>query len=124
MRSPRIDAAGERARRIHGDDPDGLFFGAIVARQAIYQRALAGARRAGDSYAIRASGVRKKLAQNFFGFALAIFDGGNGARNRAHVSRAHLLGPVFDGHSHSNVNCSRGMVSLERLEPMSAGAKS
>jgi hypothetical protein len=35
-----------------------------------------------------------------------------------------LLGPVFDGHSHSKVNCSLGMVSLERLEPMSTGAKS
>ncbi|MGA7853711.1 MAG: hypothetical protein WCA15_10320, partial [Candidatus Acidiferrales bacterium] len=62
--------------------------------------------------AVRFAGVREKLAQDFFGLRLAIFDCRDRARNRADVSCAHLLGPVFDGDGHGLVKYGLGMVTL------------
>src|ERR1700756_1742012 len=78
-----------------------------MARPPIDQRALAGARRAGDTYEICVAGIGEHLAQNFFRFGGAIFNRGNGARNRADVASPPLFCPVFDGNGHSAGDNSR-----------------
>ena len=88
-------SAGERARGIDGDDADRLVLAAIVSREAVDQRALARSRSAGDPDAIGAPGVGKKLAQDFLGFARAIFDRGNGARKRARHRPRESAPPNF-----------------------------
>ena len=93
-------AAGERAGGVDGDDADRFLLGAIVGRQAVHQRALAGARRAGDADAIGASGVGKKLLQELFGLGRTIFDRGHGPRKGPNVAGANLRGPLFDGRRH------------------------
>ena len=57
-------AAGVRAGRIDRDDADGLARSAELRDQAIDQRALAGAGRAGDAGEIGAAGVREHLAHH------------------------------------------------------------
>src|ERR1700722_2831650 len=88
-------AAREWTRRVHRDDADRLLLAAIMAGQAIYERALARARRAGDTDQIRIARVREHLAEDFFRFGRAIFNRGDGTRNRADVSPPHPLCPSF-----------------------------
>src|ERR1700748_266085 len=110
-------AAGEWARWVDRYDADGLIFAAIMAGQAIYERALARARRAGDTDQIRIARVREHLAEDFFRFGRAIFNRGDGTRNRADVARPHLLCPVFDGNGHLAEDNSRtsGNYFLPRI---------
>src|ERR1700727_2678989 len=93
-------AAREWTRGVHRDDADGLLLAAIMAGHAIYERALARARRAGDTDQIRIARVREHLAEDFFRFARTVFNRGNGSRNRTHIASPHLFCPVFDGDSH------------------------
>ena len=93
-------AAGKWARRINRNDPNALFFAAIMRCQPVNPRALASPGRAGNSDAVGISGMREKRPQNLFRLRIAIFYGRNRPRNRPDVSRAHLLGPSFDGCDH------------------------
>src|SRR5579864_4664117 len=88
-------AARKRARRIDGDHAHTLLLGAIESRHAIHQSALPRSRRAGDSNQIGIPCSRKKLTEEFLRFGSAIFDRRDRARNRAHVSRAHLFRPFL-----------------------------
>src|SRR5580704_16895712 len=110
-------AAGEWARRVHCNDADRFLLAAIMPGHTIDKRALA--RPWSTRYAdkIRVDGVGKQLAQNLFRFARAIFNRGNGAGNRTHITRANLLSPVFDGNGHSVGDNSRtsGNYFLPRI---------
>src|SRR5580704_16404672 len=110
-------AAGEWARRVHCNDADGLILAAIMAGQAIDERALARSGRTGDADQICVSCIGKNLAQNLFRFARAIFNRGDSTRNRTDVASAHLLCPVFDGNGHSAEDDSRtsGNYFLPRI---------
>src|SRR3989442_1058240 len=93
-------AAGERAGGIDGDDADSLLLLPVEGRQAIHQRALARTGSPSDAGQIGLSGRRKKASQDLDGSRVAVFDGGNGARDRADVTGANLVGPVVNSDGH------------------------
>ena len=88
-------SASEWTRGIHGDDTDGFLLAAIMAGEAIHQRALARSRRAGDADAVRIAGVREKLAQDFFGLRLERFSIAETAREIARTSPARTCSAQF-----------------------------
>ena len=85
-------AAGERAGRIDRDHTDGFGGLARFGRQAIDQRALAGAGRPGDADQVGAAGVRKDVADQRGRAGGFVFDQRDGAGHRPRVAGAHALG--------------------------------
>ena len=86
-------AAGERAGRIDGEDADRLAAGANSVDQPIDERALAGARRAGDADQVRAAGAADRCrgpASRAGG--RFVFDQRDRARDRARIAGEHALG--------------------------------
>src|SRR5947209_11852971 len=82
----------------------------------IHQRAFARARRARHADEIGAAGEGKKFAQQILGARIGIFDGGDGARNRARIPRAHLGGPIGDALRHwQGFDCSAKRTSIDAL---------
>jgi len=105
-RSARVGAGG-----IHGDDAYAILSLAVISGKAIHQCALARPRRSGDTGEICLPGVRKKFAQEMFRFRRMVFDGGDGARNGAHLSGADLRGPFVHGQVHQEARpCCRTMA--------------
>src|SRR3989442_385828 len=93
-------AAGERAGGIDGDDADSLLLLPVEGGQTIHQRAFARTGSPSDAGQIGLSGRRKKASQDLDGSRVAVFDGGNGARDRADVTGANLVGPVVNSDAH------------------------
>ena len=85
-------AAGERARRIDRNHPDGLAGVAGFGRQPIDERALAGAGRSGHANEVGPAGVRKDVADQARRGVGLVFDQRDGAGHRPHVAGSHALG--------------------------------
>ncbi len=76
--------------------PTRSFLLAIFARKLIDQRAFAGAGSSGKADYAGASGEGKKSFQQFAGFRTIIFNGADGAGQRAHVAGAYAIDPILD----------------------------
>jgi hypothetical protein len=77
-----------RAGRINGHDTDRLLQFAVLTRQVVDQRALARPGSAGESDDARPAAVGKQGLEQQHRFRRAVFDGGNGPRQTAHVAGA------------------------------------
>ena len=84
-------APGVRARRIHRDDSDDMALLAIVARQLIDKRALAGAGRPGQPKNPRMPTLTKKYFEQLRPARQPVFDRSNGPRQRSRITRANLI---------------------------------
>src|SRR5260370_25106235 len=98
---PKNCDARIRACRINRNHATLFLFLAVIARQAVDQRALPCPRRASNSREIRLARVRKEQLKQRFRFGLMVFNRRDRARNRAHVARPHLLRPFLNGQSHT-----------------------
>jgi hypothetical protein len=79
------------ARRIDGNDADGTIFLAIVARELVHQRALARARRAGESQDPRMSAMGEERLEQFRSSRGAVFDRADGTGQRTRIAGANLI---------------------------------
>ncbi len=86
-------AAVQRTRRIDRDNTDGLALRPQQLCIRIHQRALACARRPGESNAdaLRVPAHRMRCAQHRCGGSAALFHKGDGTRQRTHIADAHPL---------------------------------
>src|SRR5919108_1129384 len=100
-------AAGERARRIDGDDADGLSGAADVRDEAIDQRALPRAGIAGDADELRAPGLGEDRAQLRFGGGLRVVDEPHETRGGPDVTLQDAVGES----THQALSRSRAITS-------------
>jgi hypothetical protein len=84
-------SAGKRTRRIDGNDADGLARFSDLGRQAIDERALAGARRSRHSDEVRAAGAAVDAANELGAGGNLVFDERDRTRDRAWISGEHTL---------------------------------
>ena len=79
------------ARGIDSNDANGAAFLAVVARELVHQRALARARRAGESKDSRMSAMGKERLEQFRPSRGAVFDRADGTGQRASIAGANLI---------------------------------
>ena len=101
-------AACIRTGGIHSDHADTFLLVAVIRGQPIDERALAGARRAGDAGEIRLPGVGKSWRRSSSASAGMVFDGRNCARYSAHVTGPDLGSPVCHRNAYQEASpCSQ-----------------
>ena len=89
-------SSAERAGGIDRHNADGLALLAILARDLIDQRALAGPGRAGQAEQHGIAAVREKRLQQFGRFRRAVFDDRDGTCQRAGIAAAHTGNEFLD----------------------------
>src|SRR5690242_214705 len=92
---PKNRAASVGTRRIYGDDPDRLLLLAILARELINQRALAGAWRTGESDHGRVATVGEERLHQANRLRGVIFNCANGASESTNIAAANTFDKRF-----------------------------